>query len=103
MVQISLGMSILHSTPHTPSLLPQLLILPISPPSRRPWVLARSSTSRAVLGGGRVLLSAGSRASIQTALRTLLAVPWPSQRDVRSALQLLAVLQWVLSFLLLGE
>ncbi|XP_017597274.1 PREDICTED: diacylglycerol O-acyltransferase 2-like [Corvus brachyrhynchos] len=44
----------------------------------------------------------GSRASIQTALRTLLAVPWPSQRDVRSALQLLAVLQWVLSFLLLG-
>uniref|UniRef100_A0A803VJZ6 Acyltransferase n=1 Tax=Ficedula albicollis TaxID=59894 RepID=A0A803VJZ6_FICAL len=44
----------------------------------------------------------GSRASIQTALRTLLAVPWPSQRDVGSALQLLAVLQWVLSFLLLG-
>ncbi|NXT64740.1 DGAT2 acyltransferase, partial [Chaetops frenatus] len=44
----------------------------------------------------------GSRASIQTALRTLLAVPWPSQRDVRAALQLLAVLQWVLSFLLLG-
>ncbi|KAF4802231.1 diacylglycerol O-acyltransferase 2-like protein [Turdus rufiventris] len=44
----------------------------------------------------------GSRASIQTALRTLLAVPWPSQRDVSSALQLLAVLQWVLSFLLLG-
>ncbi|KAJ7420884.1 Diacylglycerol O-acyltransferase 2 [Pitangus sulphuratus] len=44
----------------------------------------------------------GSRASVQAALRTLLAVPWPSQRDVRSALQLLAVLQWVLSFLLLG-
>ncbi|NWR02089.1 DGAT2 acyltransferase, partial [Paradoxornis webbianus] len=44
----------------------------------------------------------GSRASIQTALRTLLAVPWPSQRDVGSVLQLLAVLQWVLSFLLLG-
>uniref|UniRef100_A0A8C3R914 Uncharacterized protein n=1 Tax=Cyanoderma ruficeps TaxID=181631 RepID=A0A8C3R914_9PASS len=44
----------------------------------------------------------GSRASIQTALRTLLAVPWPSQRDIGSALQLLAVLQWVLSFLLLG-
>ncbi|NWT00939.1 DGAT2 acyltransferase, partial [Mionectes macconnelli] len=46
--------------------------------------------------------SAGSRASVQAALRTLLAVPWPSQRDIRSALQLLAVLQWVLSFLLLG-
>ncbi|NXH72229.1 DGAT2 acyltransferase, partial [Hydrobates tethys] len=44
----------------------------------------------------------GSRASIQTALRTLLAAPWPSQRDVRSWLQLLSVLQWVLSFLLLG-
>ncbi|XP_009647988.1 diacylglycerol O-acyltransferase 2-like [Egretta garzetta] len=44
----------------------------------------------------------GSRASVQTALRTLLAGPWPSQRDVRSWLQLLSVLQWVLSFLLLG-
>ncbi|NXN17941.1 DGAT2 acyltransferase, partial [Indicator maculatus] len=44
----------------------------------------------------------GSRASIQAALRTLLAVPWPSQRDIRSWLQLLSVLQWVLSFLLLG-
>ncbi|NXS74413.1 DGAT2 acyltransferase, partial [Pandion haliaetus] len=44
----------------------------------------------------------GSRASIQTALRTLLAAPWPSQRDIRSWLQLLSVLQWVLSFLLLG-
>ncbi|KAM6056916.1 diacylglycerol O-acyltransferase 2-like [Theristicus caerulescens] len=44
----------------------------------------------------------GSRASVQTALRTLLAAPWPSQRDIRSWLQLLAVLQWVLSFLLLG-
>nr|XP_009685970.1 PREDICTED: diacylglycerol O-acyltransferase 2-like [Struthio camelus australis] len=44
----------------------------------------------------------GSRASIQAALRTLLTAPWPSQRDVRSWLQLLAVLQWVLSFLLLG-
>ncbi|NWZ49948.1 diacylglycerol O-acyltransferase 2-like [Haliaeetus albicilla] len=44
----------------------------------------------------------GSRASIQTALHTLLAAPWPSQRDVRSWLQLLSVLQWVLSFLLLG-
>ncbi|KAK2530285.1 diacylglycerol O-acyltransferase 2 [Columba guinea] len=44
----------------------------------------------------------GSRASVQSALRTLLAVPWPSQRDVRSWLQLLSVLQWVLSFLLLG-
>ncbi|XP_009324948.1 PREDICTED: diacylglycerol O-acyltransferase 2-like [Pygoscelis adeliae] len=44
----------------------------------------------------------GSRASIQTTLRTLLAAPWPSQRDIRSWLQLLSVLQWVLSFLLLG-
>ncbi|XP_046772453.1 acyl-CoA wax alcohol acyltransferase 1 isoform X3 [Gallus gallus] len=44
----------------------------------------------------------GSRASLHAALRTLLAVPWPSQRDVRAWLQLLAVLQWVLSFLLLG-
>ncbi|XP_075291582.1 diacylglycerol O-acyltransferase 2-like [Opisthocomus hoazin] len=44
----------------------------------------------------------GSRASVQTALRTLLAAPWPSQRDVRAWLQLLSVLQWVLSFLLLG-
>ncbi|NWR39243.1 DGAT2 acyltransferase, partial [Tachuris rubrigastra] len=44
----------------------------------------------------------GSRASVQAALRTLLAVPWPSQRDIRAALQLLAVLQWVLSFLMLG-
>lgn len=55
------------------------------------------------MGGDHVPLSAGSRASIQTALRTLLAVPWPSKRDVSSALQLLAVLQRVLSFLLLGE
>lgn len=46
---------------------------------------------------------AGSRASLLATLRTLLAVPWPSQRDVRAWLQLLAVLQWVLSFLLLGE
>ncbi|XP_051486303.1 diacylglycerol O-acyltransferase 2-like isoform X3 [Apus apus] len=44
----------------------------------------------------------GSRASIQTALRTLLVSPWPSRWDVRSWLQLLSVLQWVLSFLLLG-
>ncbi|NXL86705.1 DGAT2 acyltransferase, partial [Alectura lathami] len=44
----------------------------------------------------------GSRASLRAALRTLLTVPWPSQRDVRALLQLLAVLQWVLSFLLLG-
>uniref|UniRef100_A0A8B9QY91 Acyltransferase n=1 Tax=Anas platyrhynchos TaxID=8839 RepID=A0A8B9QY91_ANAPL len=43
-----------------------------------------------------------SRASLLATLRTLLAVPWPSQRDVRAWLQLLAVLQWVLSFLLLG-
>ncbi|XP_068013715.1 diacylglycerol O-acyltransferase 2-like [Melanerpes formicivorus] len=44
----------------------------------------------------------GSRGSVQAALRTLLAVPWPSQKDIRSWLQLLSVLQWVLSFLLLG-
>ncbi|KAM4661001.1 diacylglycerol O-acyltransferase 2-like isoform 1-T1 [Amazona ochrocephala] len=44
----------------------------------------------------------GSRASIQATLRTLLAAPWPSQRDIHSWLQLLSVLQWVLSFLLLG-
>ncbi|NXP81408.1 DGAT2 acyltransferase, partial [Ramphastos sulfuratus] len=44
----------------------------------------------------------GSRASIQKALRTLLAVPWPSQWDICSWLQLLSVLQWVLSFLLMG-
>ncbi|XP_030353355.1 diacylglycerol O-acyltransferase 2-like [Strigops habroptila] len=44
----------------------------------------------------------GSRASIQAALCTLLTAPWPSQRDIRSWLQLLSVLQWVLSFLLLG-
>uniref|UniRef100_A0A672UT41 Acyltransferase n=1 Tax=Strigops habroptila TaxID=2489341 RepID=A0A672UT41_STRHB len=43
-----------------------------------------------------------SRASIQAALCTLLTAPWPSQRDIRSWLQLLSVLQWVLSFLLLG-
>ncbi|KFV64584.1 Diacylglycerol O-acyltransferase 2, partial [Dryobates pubescens] len=42
------------------------------------------------------------RGSVQAALRTLLAVPWPSQKDIRSWLQLLSVLQWVLSFLLLG-
>ncbi|NWI15067.1 DGAT2 acyltransferase, partial [Crypturellus soui] len=45
---------------------------------------------------------AGSRSSVRAALRTLLTAPWPSQRDVRSCLQLLAVLQWVLSFLVLG-
>nr|XP_021393402.1 diacylglycerol O-acyltransferase 2 isoform X1 [Lonchura striata domestica] len=61
-----------------------------------------AACSQNLSGGGRVPLSTGSRASIQTALRTLLAVPWPSQRDIGSALQLLAVLQWVLSFLLLG-
>ncbi|XP_062495960.1 diacylglycerol O-acyltransferase 2-like [Pezoporus occidentalis] len=44
----------------------------------------------------------GSRASVQATLRTLLAAPWPSQRDIHSWLQLLSVLQWVLSFLLLG-
>ncbi|XP_065545631.1 diacylglycerol O-acyltransferase 2-like [Lathamus discolor] len=44
----------------------------------------------------------GSHASIQATLRTLLAAPWPSQRDIHSWLQLLSVLQWVLSFLLLG-
>ncbi|XP_061217939.1 diacylglycerol O-acyltransferase 2-like isoform X1 [Neopsephotus bourkii] len=44
----------------------------------------------------------GSRASIQATLRTLLTAPWPSQRDIHSWLQLLSVLQWVLSFLLLG-
>lgn len=108
MIQSFLGMSLLHSTPHIPSLLPQLLILLIPPPAGTPgcppaarW--PHPHTSRAVLGGGRVSLSAGSRASIQAALRTLLAVPWPSQRDVATVLQLLAVLQWVLSFLLLGE
>uniref|UniRef100_A0A8D0G6B9 Acyltransferase n=1 Tax=Sphenodon punctatus TaxID=8508 RepID=A0A8D0G6B9_SPHPU len=42
-----------------------------------------------------------SQASVQAALRTLLAVPWPSQRDFRACIQLLAVLQWVLSFLVL--
>ncbi|XP_009994925.1 PREDICTED: diacylglycerol O-acyltransferase 2-like [Chaetura pelagica] len=45
----------------------------------------------------------GSRASIQRALRTLLVSPWPSRWDLSSWLQLLSVLQWVLSFLLLGE
>ncbi|XP_074863888.1 diacylglycerol O-acyltransferase 2-like [Carettochelys insculpta] len=44
----------------------------------------------------------GSRASIQAALHTLLTVPWPSQREFRACIQLLAVLQWVLSFLLMG-
>ncbi|KAM9373710.1 diacylglycerol O-acyltransferase 2-like [Phaethornis superciliosus] len=45
----------------------------------------------------------GSRASVQTALHTLLKAPWPSQRNLRSWIQRIAVLQWVLSFLLLGE
>ncbi|XP_065412622.1 diacylglycerol O-acyltransferase 2-like isoform X3 [Chrysemys picta bellii] len=44
----------------------------------------------------------GSRASIQAALHTLLTVPWPSQREFRACIQLLSVLQWVLSFLLMG-
>ncbi|KYO38391.1 diacylglycerol O-acyltransferase 2 [Alligator mississippiensis] len=44
----------------------------------------------------------GSHASIQAALHTLLTAPWPSQRDVRACLQLLSVLQWVLSFLFMG-
>ncbi|XP_071614243.1 diacylglycerol O-acyltransferase 2-like [Heliangelus exortis] len=44
----------------------------------------------------------GSRASVQTALHTLLRAPWPSQRNLRSWIQRLSVLQWVLSFLLLG-
>ncbi|XP_019376658.1 PREDICTED: diacylglycerol O-acyltransferase 2-like [Gavialis gangeticus] len=44
----------------------------------------------------------GSHASIQAALRTLLTAPWPSQWDVRACLQLLSVLQWVLSFLFMG-
>lgn len=95
--------------PHPiPSLLPHLLILPIPPPTAAPGfppgiAVVPPAYEPLCSGWGRVPLSAGSRASIQTALRTLLAVPWPSQRDVSSALQLLAVLQWVLSFLLLGE
>nr|XP_056715907.1 diacylglycerol O-acyltransferase 2-like [Euleptes europaea] len=44
----------------------------------------------------------GSRASIQAALRTLLDVPWPSKRDFKACIRLLSVLQWVLSFLLMG-
>ncbi|XP_048719562.1 diacylglycerol O-acyltransferase 2 isoform X2 [Caretta caretta] len=44
----------------------------------------------------------GSRASVQAALHTLLTVPWPSQREFRTWIQLLSVLQWILSFLLMG-
>ncbi|XP_072837244.2 diacylglycerol O-acyltransferase 2 isoform X1 [Pogona vitticeps] len=45
----------------------------------------------------------GSHASIQAALlRSVLALPWPSQRDVRACIQLLSVFQWILSFLLMG-
>ncbi|XP_015266838.1 PREDICTED: diacylglycerol O-acyltransferase 2-like [Gekko japonicus] len=44
----------------------------------------------------------GSHASIQAALRTLLDVGWPSRKDFKACIQLLSVLQWVLSFLLLG-
>ncbi|CAM5140422.1 unnamed protein product [Eretmochelys imbricata] len=44
----------------------------------------------------------GSRANVQAALHTLLTVPWPSQREFRTWIQLLSVLQWILSFLLMG-
>ncbi|XP_061454669.1 diacylglycerol O-acyltransferase 2-like [Rhineura floridana] len=44
----------------------------------------------------------GSHASIQAALHTLLTVPWPSKRDFRAVVQLLSVLQWMLSFLIMG-
>ncbi|XP_062997817.1 diacylglycerol O-acyltransferase 2-like isoform X2 [Elgaria multicarinata webbii] len=43
-----------------------------------------------------------SHASIQAALCTLLAVSWPSKRDFQACIQLLSVLQWILSFLLMG-
>uniref|UniRef100_A0A670KLI6 Acyltransferase n=1 Tax=Podarcis muralis TaxID=64176 RepID=A0A670KLI6_PODMU len=45
---------------------------------------------------------AGIHASIQAALRVPLAVPWPSKRDFLAGLQLLSVLQWIFSFLMLG-
>lgn len=45
----------------------------------------------------------GIHASIQAALRVPLAVPWPSKRDFLAGLQLLSVLQWIFSFLMLGE
>ncbi|XP_048338711.1 diacylglycerol O-acyltransferase 2-like [Sphaerodactylus townsendi] len=44
----------------------------------------------------------GSRASVQAALHTLLDVRWPSPQHVKACTQLLSVLQWVLSFLLMG-
>uniref|UniRef100_A0A8D2KZN0 Acyltransferase n=3 Tax=Varanus komodoensis TaxID=61221 RepID=A0A8D2KZN0_VARKO len=44
----------------------------------------------------------GSRASTLAALRALLAVSWPSKGDVQAFVQLLSVLQWIVSFLLLG-
>nr|XP_060611964.1 diacylglycerol O-acyltransferase 2-like [Anolis sagrei ordinatus] len=48
----------------------------------------------------------GSRSLLREALRPLLALVslprWPSQGDLRAAVQLLAVAQWMLSFLLMG-
>lgn len=108
-------MSIPHPTPSHPSL-PNCFILLILPPTLPPYpshgyhqpgtphgYLGQHLCNLCCFGLGAVPLPTGSRGSIQTALRTLLAAPWPSQRDVRSWLQLLSVLQWVLSFLLLGE
>ncbi|XP_062819967.1 diacylglycerol O-acyltransferase 2 isoform X3 [Anolis carolinensis] len=51
-------------------------------------------------------LPAGSRSLLREALRPLLALVslprWPSRGDLRAWVQLLAVAQWMLSFLLMG-
>ncbi|XP_053130279.1 diacylglycerol O-acyltransferase 2-like isoform X2 [Hemicordylus capensis] len=44
----------------------------------------------------------GSRVRVQASLRRLPAAPWPSRGNVQACLQLLSVLQWILSYLVMG-
>uniref|UniRef100_A0A8D0BF01 Acyltransferase n=1 Tax=Salvator merianae TaxID=96440 RepID=A0A8D0BF01_SALMN len=49
-----------------------------------------------------LLCFVGNHASTLASLHTLLTVSWPSKRDFQAGIQLLSVLQWILSFLVMG-
>ena len=49
------------------------------------------------------LLPEGTGTSLLSALQDLPSAPWPSRSKMEKHLQVISVLEWVLSFLALGE
>lgn len=56
-----------------------------------------------VATGGPLPSAAGTGSSILSALQDLFSITWLNRSKVEKQLQVISVLQWVLSFLVLGK